>query len=158
MRAVATVNVRARKEHRCCLCDMPITVGAFHDVQVIMSDDGFDRVRSHEFCSEIAEIDPQSGTMRLRDDDLEVARRVMGSTPSAPSEREATTPGVNNPHRCTDGDCILSLPGGARGMGTNGGCDCVAPRMDHVERMRVRAGIRWLAERAARDVAHGGVK
>jgi hypothetical protein len=54
-----------------------------------------------------------------------------------------------NPYRCGDTGCVLLVPGAPVGMGTNGGCRCLCdPKGDR--RVRVRAGIRWLAERAAR--------
>lgn len=51
-----------------------------------------------------------------------------------------------NPHRCPDNGCVLLVPGTPRGAGTNGGCKCLNdPR--GAERLRVRNGIQWLADR-----------
>jgi len=60
----------------------------------------------------------------------------------------ATNP-KQNPHACSDGGCVLLVPGVPVGMRTNGGCRCIGQRMGPDERVRVRGGIRWLAERAA---------
>lgn len=54
-----------------------------------------------------------------------------------------------NPHACGDGACVLLVPGVPRGMGTNAGCRCLAPRSTPEQRARVRSGIRWLASAAA---------
>lgn len=51
-----------------------------------------------------------------------------------------------NPYRCSDNACILLVPGVPKGMGTNGGCRCLPNHMDPNTRVRVRKGIRWLAE------------
>lgn len=51
-----------------------------------------------------------------------------------------------NPHRCSDGGCILLVPGAPVGMSTNGGCRCLKDPVG-ATRVRVRKGIRWLAER-----------
>lgn len=54
-----------------------------------------------------------------------------------------------NPHCCGDGGCVLAVPGIPRRMHTNGGCRCLSARMAPDERVRVRKGIRWLAERCS---------
>ena len=52
-----------------------------------------------------------------------------------------------NPHACGDGACVLLVPGVPVGMHTNGGCRCIPLRMTPTKRVRLRKGIRWLAER-----------
>jgi hypothetical protein len=54
-----------------------------------------------------------------------------------------------NPHRCSDNGCVMLVPGVPKGVGTNGGCKCLASLDAPESRGRVRRGIRWLAERAA---------
>lgn len=61
---------------------------------------------------------------------------------------------VQNPHACGDGGCVLLVPGVPVGMHTNGGCRCLMLRTTPDQRVRVRLGIRWLAERVA--AAHRG--
>lgn len=56
---------------------------------------------------------------------------------------------AQNPHRCSDGACVLLLRHLPAGMGTNGGCRCLPRLSDPMTRVRVRQGIRWLAERIA---------
>lgn len=58
-----------------------------------------------------------------------------------------------NPHACSDGCCVLLVPGVPVGMHTNGGCRCLSLRMTPNTRVRVRQGIRWLAERVPGAVA-----
>lgn len=55
-----------------------------------------------------------------------------------------------NPYACGDGGCVLNVPGKPVGMHTNGGCRCLPNHLDPETRTRVRNGIRWLAERAAK--------
>lgn len=62
-------------------------------------------------------------------------------TPSKPEQ---------NPYRCGDGACVLTVPGAEKGQGTNGGCRCIpGPRygLSPSDGARVRCGIRWLAAR-----------
>jgi hypothetical protein len=54
-----------------------------------------------------------------------------------------------NPHACGDGGCVLLVPGIPVGMHTNGGCRCMPLKTTPNDRVKFRAGIRWLAERAA---------
>jgi hypothetical protein len=56
-----------------------------------------------------------------------------------------------NPYACSDGGCVLRVPGTPVGMSTNAGCRCIPLRMTPDERVRLRRGIEWLAERAARN-------
>ena len=58
---------------------------------------------------------------------------------------------AQNPFVCSDGACVLLIPGVYRGMHTNAGCRCLAECRDPNERARVRNGIRWLAEVAGGD-------
>jgi hypothetical protein len=53
-----------------------------------------------------------------------------------------------NPYACSNRGCVLSVPG-AGGMRTNSLCHCVPLKMSQAERVNLRRGIRWLAERAA---------
>ena len=57
---------------------------------------------------------------------------------------------TQNPHRCFDGACVLLVPGTTRGMGTNGGCRCMPLKTTPNERVKLRAGVRWLAEEVER--------
>ena len=52
-----------------------------------------------------------------------------------------------NPYACGDGGCVLLVPGVPVGMHTNAGCRCIPLKMTPNERVRLRKGIRWLAER-----------
>ena len=54
-----------------------------------------------------------------------------------------------NPHACSDGACVLLVPGAPKGQITNGGCRCLPNHMDPDTRVRVRKGIYWLAKRLA---------
>jgi hypothetical protein len=36
-----------------------------------------------------------------------------------------STDGEQNPHRCSDNNCVLLVPGTPKGVGTNGGCKCL---------------------------------
>jgi len=56
---------------------------------------------------------------------------------------------AQNPYWCGDGMCVLRVPG-IRGQHTNGGCRCIPLRMTPNERVRLREGIRWLAERLSK--------
>jgi len=54
-----------------------------------------------------------------------------------------------NPHRCPSNDCILLLSTRPRGVGVSGPCRCLENANSAPEnRVRFRAGIRWLAEQA----------
>lgn len=55
-----------------------------------------------------------------------------------------------NPYRCSDGGCVLNVPGAPTGQHTNGGCKCLHHDSPETRR-RVHQGIRWLASRAAPD-------
>ncbi len=55
---------------------------------------------------------------------------------------------TQNPYACSNRGCVLSVPG-AGGMRTNSLCHCVPLKMSQAERVNLRRGIRWLAERAA---------
>lgn len=55
-----------------------------------------------------------------------------------------------NPYACGDGGCVLLVPGVPVGMHTNGGCRCIPLNMTPNERVRLREGIRWLAERLSK--------
>ncbi len=56
-----------------------------------------------------------------------------------------------NPHRCSDGSCVLAVQRQPMGQHTNGGCRCLIS----VDRLRLREGIRWLAELAGREIERG---
>lgn len=58
-----------------------------------------------------------------------------------------------NPYACGDGGCVLLVPGIPRGQHTNAGCRCIPLRMTPDERVRLRKGIRWLAERCGEMTA-----
>lgn len=64
------------------------------------------------------------------------------------SENQRST-SMQNPYNCGDGGCVLRLPGVRVGMHTNAGCRCIPLHMSPDERVRLRKGILWLAERAA---------
>lgn len=53
---------------------------------------------------------------------------------------------TQNPYACGDGGCVLLVPGIPKGPHTNAGCRCIPLRMTPDERVRLRKGIRWLAE------------
>lgn len=53
-----------------------------------------------------------------------------------------------NPFACTDNGCVLKVPG-IPGQGTNGGCRCLVDCKEPDTRLRVRNGIRWLAQQRA---------
>ena len=55
-----------------------------------------------------------------------------------------------NPYACGDGGCVLLVPGVPVGMHTNGGCRCIPLKMTPDERVRLRKGVRWLAERLSK--------
>jgi len=55
-----------------------------------------------------------------------------------------------NPYACGDGGCVLLVPGVPVGMHTNAGCRCIPLKMTPNERVRLRKGIRWLAERLSK--------
>lgn len=55
-----------------------------------------------------------------------------------------------NPYACGDGGCVLLVPGVPVGMHTNAGCRCIPLKMTPNERVRLRNGIRWLAERLSK--------
>lgn len=52
-----------------------------------------------------------------------------------------------NPYACGDGGCVLLVPGVPVGMHINAGCRCIPLKMTPDERVRLREGVRWLAER-----------
>ena len=54
-----------------------------------------------------------------------------------------------NPFTCGDGGCVLRIPGAKTGMHTNAGCRCLMNPMTPDKRVRVRQGIRWMAEKVA---------
>jgi len=54
-----------------------------------------------------------------------------------------------NPYSCGDGGCVLRVPG-LSGQHTNAGCRCIPLKMTPNEHVRLRKGIRWLAERLAK--------
>ena len=54
-----------------------------------------------------------------------------------------------NPYSCGDGGCVLRVHGLSR-QHTNAGCRCIPLKMTPNERVRLRKGIRWLAERLAK--------
>lgn len=55
-----------------------------------------------------------------------------------------------NPYACGDGGCVLLVPGVPVGMHTNAGCRCITRKTTPNERVRLRKGIRWLAERLSK--------
>lgn len=69
----------------------------------------------------------------------ELATQLRLSEPAGPLEQ--------NPHRCSDGGCVLLVPGAPVGASTNGGCKCLHSPTGY-ESVRVRKGIAWLAARA----------
>lgn len=69
-----------------------------------------------------------------------LAIQLRCSVPAAQPEQ--------NPHRCSDGNCVLLVPGAPAGMHTNGGCRCLRDPRGH-EAVRVRSGIAWLAAQAS---------
>ena len=53
-----------------------------------------------------------------------------------------------NPYACSNRGCVLSVRG-AGGQRTNSLCHCLPLTLSQAERVNLRRGIRWLAERAA---------
>ena len=56
--------------------------------------------------------------------------------------------GTQNPYACPNRGCVLSVPG-VGGQQANSLCHCLPLTLTQAERVNLRRGIRWLAERAA---------
>lgn len=75
------------------------------------------------------------------------ARDEVDALPSLPEAPDARI----NPHVCGASNCILRPHGAPRPMGVDN-CRCLDDQLPGEDRMRVRAGIRWLAEWAGKGL------
>jgi len=82
------------------------------------------------------------GNARLKDSDM-IQVPADGNHPSEEAVKQ-------NPYACGDGGCVLLVPGVPVGQHTNAGCRCIPLKMTPNERVRLREGIRWLAERLSK--------
>lgn len=62
-------TVRARAEHRCLLCTLPIEAGSRYEYQRYVEDDAFYEVRTHSECTHLARAVTEERGWSLDDSD-----------------------------------------------------------------------------------------